>query len=96
MTDDRGGGNAEVDVPENPIWTPFQKGTMPHPDHPMYGAFEGCYVMLNSRYQVVIRPLGGDEEVLGPMFHLSIKRNDKMPMRDWRDMQRRRVSYASP
>lgn len=46
-----------------------------------------CAIFLNSRYQVAVRKLGP-----GParqtMQHLSIKRLDKAPIRDWRDLQR--------
>lgn len=63
-------------------WTPFEKATI-HPDVAAEG-FEQCW--KNSRYTVLIRFTKG---VFGDdLVHLSIKRNDKNPMHDWRDMQR--------
>lgn len=43
---------------------------------------------LNDTYQVSLTPIGcpfGAE--LGPMWHVSIKRRDKAPIHDWRDLQ---------
>jgi hypothetical protein len=56
-------------------WSPFVEAT---PLGMTY--FEKCYV--NSRYQVLIRPLNDD------FIHLSIKRIDQAPIRSWRDLQR--------
>lgn len=44
-------------------------------------------VLLNEVYQVNIRDMG-DGEPFGPVVHLSIKRRDKKPVHDWRDLQR--------
>ena len=44
-------------------------------------------VFYNNRYQVCVRriyPYGN----LPPVIHLSIKRNDRAPIHDWRDLQR--------
>lgn len=63
-------------------WTPFEKATI-HPDVAAEG-FDQCW--KNSRYTVLVRYTKdrfGDD-----LVHLSIKRNDKNPMHDWRDMQR--------
>lgn len=46
-------------------------------------------VFLNNRYQVYMREVGspfGEEN--GPMVWLSIKRLDRQPIHDWRDLQR--------
>ena len=74
--------------PQSPPWTPFVPGTVPPPDSsPLVRAvFEGCDVFVNSRYQVVKRFLG--EGPLGKGWHLSVKRTDCGPLRDWRDLQR--------
>jgi hypothetical protein len=63
-------------------WTPFEKATL-HPDVAKEG-FDQCW--KNSRYTVLVRYMKdtyGDD-----LVHLSVKRNDKNPMHDWRDMQR--------
>lgn len=62
-------------------WTPFQKATA-HPDLVQEG-FEECW--MNSRYTVLIRR---PKSEMGDLVHLSIKRNDKNPLHDWRDLQR--------
>jgi hypothetical protein len=63
-------------------WTPFEKATI-HQDVAKEG-FDQCW--KNSRYTVLVRytkDTYGDD-----LVHLSVKRNDKNPMHDWRDMQR--------
>lgn len=62
-------------------WTPFQLAKI-HPDLVREG-FEDCW--MNSRYTVLIRRVKSD---MGDLFHLSVKRNDKNPLHDWRDLQR--------
>jgi hypothetical protein len=62
-------------------WTRFERATM-HPDIAAEG-FEECW--MNSRYTVLIRRPKSD---MGDLVHLSIKRNDKSPLHDWRDLQR--------
>ena len=65
------------------LWSPFQPGK------PI--TLTGCpdidtrEVYLNSRYQVFVyrRRFSGMA-----WLHLSIKRHDRKPVRDWRDMQR--------
>lgn len=42
-------------------------------------------VFLNSTYQVNVDLVHAE---IGPMLHVSIKRRDKQPMHDWREMQR--------
>lgn len=44
-------------------------------------------VFLNDTYQVNINPIG-NQLGAGDMVHLSIKRRDKAPIHDWRDLQR--------
>jgi hypothetical protein len=62
-----------------PPWTAFKRGT---PDTDPVGAS----IYLNSRYQVNIKDLPAVEP-FGPMVEVSIKRRDKEPIYDWRDMQ---------
>jgi len=62
-------------------WTDFKEVKI-HPDLVQEG-FEDCWI--NSRYTVLIRRVKSD---VGDLQHLSIKRNDKNPLHDWRDLQR--------
>lgn len=72
-------------------WTPFEDAAMP--DDPVLRA-EGFHaVKKNSRYTVWIRRPANSQ---GPLIHLSIKRNDKNPMHDWRDLQRIKNEILGP
>ena len=49
----------------------------------------GChYCVYNKKYTVFIRIRRDVEEGEYQMIHLSIKRNDKKPIREWRDLLR--------
>lgn len=70
-------------------WTPFEKATL-HPDVVKEG-FSQCW--KNSRYTVLRRDVPSQQ---GQLVHLSMKRNDKNPMHDWRDMQRIKNELLGP
>ena len=70
-------------------WTPFEQ-TDVHPDILKEG-FSECY--KNSRYTVLWRSV---ESEVGDLVHLSIKRNDKLPIHDWRDLQRIKNEVLGP
>jgi hypothetical protein len=55
-------------------------------------------IWVNSRYEVwVTYGAAGGEEAGWPKMHwLSIKRRDKEPMRDWRDLQRIKNDLIGP
>lgn len=48
---------------------------------------EKSVIWVNDKYQVAVRVLGPDPAG-GEFIHLSIKRHDKEPCKDWRDFQR--------
>jgi len=65
------------------FWTPFEESEL-SPE-----AKAGGYTRLlwNSRYHLFIREM--EHEIWGgKLVHLSIKRNDKECVHDWRDLQR--------
>ncbi|SRR5689334_10462934 len=62
-------------------WTPFERASL-HPDV-MAEGFNRCF--KNSRYTVLWRDV---QSPVGDLVHLSIKRNDKHTIHDWRDLQR--------
>lgn len=64
-------------------WTKFEQAVMPKDDALHAEGF--TEVWKNSRYQVWIRR---PSHWPGELIHLSIKRNDRNPMHDWRDLQR--------
>lgn len=82
-------GGARVDVP----WTPFEKVEVNSVDPVVQWAHAGYEVYLNSRYQVAVRRLDG---TLGPALVLSIKRRDRLPIHDWRDLERVKSEIAGP
>lgn len=49
---------------------------------------DGERLVMNNRYTVVIGLLEAPGVPGERVVHLSIKRNDRKPMRDWRDLQR--------
>lgn len=54
-------------------------------------------VWSNGRYQVYVRQIGTPfGPTLGPMVHLSIKRNDRNTIRDWRHLQRIKNELVGP
>jgi hypothetical protein len=67
-----------------PAWTPFEPGLPIESDNPWVGTKE---TWVNSRYQVFVyrRTFEG---MPFPVVHLSIKTQDREPIRDWRDLQR--------
>ena len=96
--------------PVQPAWTPFEKGVLPPlPEvsvmqeqadssgvtlEEVISTYESIAreesVLINSRYQVNIRKIGDT------MVHLSIKRRDKAPVHDWRDLQRIKNEVVGP
>ncbi len=70
-------------------WTPFKEASI-HPEVTKEG-FGQCW--KNSRYTVLRRDVPSQQ---GQLVHLSIKRNDKNPMHDWRDMQRIKNELLGP
>ena len=85
-------------------WTPFEVGVpiqkteaemraMAEGMGRSYEEVKGCYddmhtheIFLNNKYQVMVRVLR--DHPWGLITHLSIKRLDKAPVHDWRDLQR--------
>lgn len=55
--------------------------------------FAGTRTFVNSRYQVLIKPLNGED---GMLIWLSIKRIDQAPIREWRDLQRIKNELVNP
>jgi hypothetical protein len=50
---------------------------------------EGASIVMNSRYQVMMREMG-------EIMYLSIKRIDQKPIRNWRDLQRIKNELVGP
>ena len=96
------GDTVEVGVfpPENVSseqpWTPFELA-VPADDTPILedriGKPKAIY--LNSRYTVFVYEANTGPE-WPPMIHLSIKRNDKEVIRDWRELQRIKNELVGP
>lgn len=65
-------------------WTPFQRGYLPPVAMAMANTEE---VWINNRYQVNVTFIP-DAEGKTELTQLAIKRIDKQPIHDWRDLQR--------
>lgn len=79
-----------------PAWTPFVRAThVTGPGTRVSPVPAGFMLLRNSRYQVLIRRL---EPVapFGEGYHLSIKRNDRAVVHDWRDLQRIKNEVVGP
>src|SRR5436305_747972 len=72
----------------DPAWTVFQLA------EPIPG-LDDDYIFLNSRYQVNVRAMP-PHAVFGESVWLSIKRRDKQPIRNWRDLQRIKNELCGP
>lgn len=79
-----------------PDWTPFQLGTIPE-DAP-FGAFQerNGLIFVNSRYQVNMTPWDREAPPFPGITWLSIKRRDKRPIMDWRELQRIKNELCGP
>lgn len=73
-------------------WEPFMKASYPTPKH--YRVAGVDEVWMNNRYQVAVRWF--TDPTLGEMAYLSIKRNDREPIHDWRDLQRCKNEILGP
>jgi hypothetical protein len=51
---------------------------------------------LNDRYQVAVTSIGDAFSIGCEVLHLSIKRRDKEPMHDWRDLQQIKNMLVGP
>jgi hypothetical protein len=79
--------------PFRPRWQPFEEAFLP-PDSMVITASDVVY--RNNIYQVNVRYFICEEWGGAEMTHLSIKRNDKKPIHDWRDLQRIKNEICSP
>lgn len=80
-------------------WTKFKRGTLDPIQLAKMKPEERALLMedtiyLNNRYQVNVRPVS--VEGWPDMIHLSIKRLDKQPIHDWRDLQRIKNEIVGP
>ncbi len=74
-------------------WIPLQPGRLvaaESKDQSALGA--DATVWTNDRYTVIVRPVDGQDGWLW----LSVHRNDRRPVRDWRDLQRIKTEIAGP
>lgn len=74
------------------------RGRTPEDYRAIYSSMLNDEIYLNSRYQVTVRRTNTDDGEGGTlqMVHLSIKRIDQLPIRDWRDMQRIKNELVGP
>jgi hypothetical protein len=79
------------------VWEPLQSAYLP-PELQRVAERIGDgrqAIFRNNRYQVCIRDLP-DDPIFGQACQLSIKRTDKQPIFDWRDIQRIKNELIGP
>lgn len=74
-------------------WTPFQIA-VPKSGTGILGPDEKMF--MNNRYVVIVRYVGWYAGTPGQWWHLSIRRQDRAPVRDWRDLQRIKNELVDP
>lgn len=88
----------ERDKLRNPPWTKFQEAApLPNPEVPQYlidEELEDAVIFKNSRYQVLMKKIM--TEMFGEVYSLSIRRLDRQPIHDWRDLQRIKNELVHP
>ena len=57
---------------------------------------ENSEIWINSLYQVNLRRITDNDPAVPPIVHLSIKRRDKQPCHDWRDLQAIKNQLVGP
>lgn len=84
-----------TDLPADPPWTSFETATFGPKGDALYRENDPGFigVFLNSRYQVIARE---QQTPMGPVTWLAIVRRDRMPIHDWRDMQRIKNELTHP
>lgn len=84
-----------VPVQSDPPWTDFERATM-QGEH-FWKQPEGTWsVWKNSRYTVLVRRMNSIHADAPPALHLSIKRNDRKPILNWRDVQKIKNVLVGP
>ena len=86
-----------------PRWTPFHRSPIEPQDlseRQILSEDPEFKIYVNSRYQVLISRIWGEYEDGSrpevPILQLSIKRHDKLPIHDWRDLQRIKNDLCGP
>lgn len=80
-------------VKVDPPWTPFKSCVLPDREYLEF-LLNPVACWKNSRYTVWVYELECPE--WGPHTHLSIKRNDREAVHDWRDLQRIKNELTDP
>lgn len=77
-------------------WQPMQQVEV-NPEYMALALFNGGVVpaaaFTNDIYQVTVQTFGDPEN---PVFHLSIKRHDRLPIHDWRHLQAIKNEIVGP
>ena len=76
-------------------WQPLRRTTPVSHGGTLHAMPENWQQWANDTYVVFRRVIEGKEDI-EPMIHLSIRRQDRAPARDWRDFQRIKNQLAGP
>lgn len=75
-------------------WQPLQPATITDPVKRAEAEAQGWESWVNNQYQVLKRTFPSD--LFGQVIHLSIRRQDRAPARDWRHFQKMKNQLAGP
>ncbi len=76
-------------------WQPLSK-SVPLRNGQSVALPEGWSQWANDKYVVLRRVIKAKDDSTGDMIHLSIRRQDRRPAKDWRDFQRIKNQLAGP
>lgn len=87
----------EIRKAESGPWDPLRPAVAADTGrHEMELAGETFQWWKNNLYTVLLRLIGQPLPNWPPMVHLSIRRNDRRPVTDWRDVQRIKNDLCGP
>ena len=83
-------------LPADAPWTQFLRATDQHGNRQCFDGESWFDIWKNSRYTVMTRLIETCIPNAPEIMHLSIKRNDKAPVTNWRDLQKIKNELVGP
>ena len=86
----------EATVRADEPWTPFEQTTDSQGNDRCFDGTNWFDIYKNSRFTVLKRTITSSHENEPEIVHLSIKRNDRAPIMNWRDLQKIKNELVGP
>lgn len=77
-------------------WTPFERASASDGSSQFFDGTDWFNIWKNSRYTVMTRVIKPSNPANPELVHLSIKRNDRRPIVNWRDLQKIKNDLVGP